>query len=533
MSTYQSLYRKYRPSTFSGIVGQRHVTQTLAHAIAGGRISHAYLFCGPRGTGKTTTARVLAMALNCEKGPTPEPCGECGVCAEIKRGACLDVVEFDAASHRGVDDIEELRRRFQFAPGQTRTKVYIIDEVHQLSDQAFDMLLKVLEEPPGQVVFVLATTEPHKIKPTILSRCQRFDFHRIGARDMLPRLREVCEKEGLKAEEAALSLLAQAADGAARDGLSLLEQAAAFSTDTITVAEVRNILGGIEPELLLEFADILATRRVEAAFALISRVVSDGKDLLQLLRELLKHLRDLLVIKIAERTRQDPAGMELAMPREYLPRLQEQARAFSQEHLLQVIDLLCAAEGELRYSGQPRLFLELFAARACATSAVSVSAETAEVAPRAESRGGLAPQKSTSPQPTTVKAEAAQPAAPAPAAAPGDELGLIKQKWPEVLEILKKEKQVGLTALIRGVEPAELRGTVLTLAFAHEFHKTSVDKPESKAHLQKALEKATGRALQIECKLKGEISAAAKPAPSKDDPLLNQALTIFPGSEVV
>ncbi|NIM04787.1 MAG: DNA polymerase III subunit gamma/tau, partial [Armatimonadetes bacterium] len=207
-SEYQSLYRKYRPAAFSEIIGQRHVTQTLANAIKAARISHAYLFCGPRGTGKTTTARVLAMALNCVKGTTAEPCGDCEACLEIKRGASLDVIEFDAASHRGVDDIEELRRRFQFAPGQTRYKIYIIDEVHQLSDAAFDMLLKVLEEPPAQVVFVLATTEVHKIKPTILSRCQRFDFHRISPKELQERLQAVCKQEKLQAEDAALSLLA-------------------------------------------------------------------------------------------------------------------------------------------------------------------------------------------------------------------------------------------------------------------------------------------------------------------------------------
>lgn len=550
-STYQSLYRKYRPVTFSEIIGQRHVTQTLANAVASGRIAHAYLFCGPRGTGKTTTARALAMALNCENGPIADPCRTCDPCVEIRRGSCLDVIEFDAASHRSVEDIEDLRHRFQFAPGQTRYKVYIIDEVHQLSDQAFDMLLKVLEEPPAQVVFVLATTETHKVKPTILSRCQRFDFHRVSVAEMQQRLHYVCEQEELNAEPAALAALASAADGAVRDALSLLDQAAAYAGKTISVAEVRAILGGIDPDLLLEFGEALAQRRVESAFAIIDRVVAEGKDLAQLLKEMIRHLRDVLLIKLAERSRDEElAHIDMAAPQEYLPRLREQAQQFSQKHLVDSINLFCQADAELRATSQQRLILELCVVRACTVGH--------HVRETTESEAGARPVQGESSTPTSapvrtqpsVPAEPRPPvvAAPHPSCGPtvesaedGEEpmttLEKIRKHWPAVLDLLAKDKQVGLRSFMLEVEPIEADEQKLVLAVAAEFAYDMLKIPEKKAALETIIAKACGVSLKVELRLdKPKKPSRSKPPAepkSGDDPLLTQAMDMFPGSEVM
>lgn len=542
MAIYQSLYRKYRPATFSEIVGQRHVTQTLANAIKSERIAHAYLFCGPRGTGKTTTARALAMALNCEQGPTSEPCGACDACLEIRRGASMDVIEFDAASHRGVDDIEELRHRFQFSPGQTRYKVYIIDEVHQLSDQAFDMLLKVLEEPPPQVIFVLATTEAHKIKPTILSRCQRFDFHRINAHDMQERLKVVCEREGLAIEETALALLAHASEGAARDALSLLEQASAFTTGAITTTEVRAILGGIEPDLLIEFADVLASQRVDAAFELIERVIADGKDPVQLLKELMKYLRDLLVIRITDRGRADElVQVELFLPQEYLPRVRQQAKVFTHKHLLETLDLISHAEAEMRFSGQQRLMLELFAARACGLAADKETVVQEQSIAQTPAQGSQPPAKKEIPV-TVTHTPKAEPPKQAPVEAATVELAEVKERWPEVLEQLKRDKLVRLRALAQDAVLVKMEGNLLTLGFVAEFNYDLLNRPDSKAQMAAVLEKVFKQKLQLTCLLKSRAEGATPPRPKApperaesgfDDGLLADIQDMFPGSEVL
>ncbi len=289
---YLSFYRKYRPRTFAEIVGQRHVTQTLANAVKAERIAHAYLFCGPRGTGKTSTARALAMALNCEQGPTAEPCLKCESCQRISEGTALDVVEIDAASNRGIDEIRALREKVALAPTDARFKVYIVDEVHMLTGEAFNAFLKTLEEPPAHVVFVLATTEPHRVLPTILSRCQRFDFHRISVDDK------------------AVAMLAHAADGAVRDALTLLDQAAAYAEGEIGPEVITEILGGIDFDLVAEFADVFTRRDIGAALSLLDRVVAEGKDLRQLLMGMIGHYRNLLVLSVDRR-----AAEGLALPR--------------------------------------------------------------------------------------------------------------------------------------------------------------------------------------------------------------------------
>ena len=352
--TYKVIARKYRPQTFSEIVGQQHVTRTLANAINSNRVAHAYIFSGVRGVGKTTSARILAKALNCVKGPTAEPDGTCDSCREISAGASLDVLEIDAASNRGIDQIRELREMVRYAPASSRYKVVILDEAHQLTDEASNALLKTLEEPPERVVFILATTRAEDLVETIKSRAQLFQFRALSFKEIAEEIERIAREEKLTIDPGAVAVLARAAEGSLRDGLSLLEQAIAYSGEAITDAQVRELLGVVAESVLDALVDAISEQSAEMALSLVHRLIGDGQNLQHFCREAIRHFRNLLVTRVCG------ADSELvAAPEDERPRLEEQAARFSEEDLTRFFNTLLATDTELRRAPDPRLHLEL------------------------------------------------------------------------------------------------------------------------------------------------------------------------------
>jgi DNA polymerase-3 subunit gamma/tau len=351
---YQVIARKWRPQTFGDVVGQQHVTRTLSNAVQSGRVAHAYIFSGARGVGKTTTARILAKALNCQKGPAGEPCNECDSCREIGLGNSLDVIEIDAASNRGIDQIRELREMVRYAPAGGRYKVVILDEAHMLTAEASNALLKTLEEPPDKVIFVMATTEPENLADTIRSRSQHFHFRALSFAEISDALKDICVKEGLTAEPGAIGVMARAAEGSVRDGLSLLEQARAYCGSTITDAQVRELLGVVAGEILDELTGAIDERSAERVLSLVHRLLAEGQNLQHFCREAIGHFRNLLVARVCG------ADSELiAAPADERPRLKKFAELFSEEDLTRFFQILLHTDEDLRRKPDQRLHLEM------------------------------------------------------------------------------------------------------------------------------------------------------------------------------
>lgn len=405
---YTALYRSERPEVFDEILGQEHIVRILKHQIASGEVSHAYLFCGTRGTGKTTTARILAKGVNClHEDPQGRPCGTCANCRAISEGTFMDVIEIDAASNNGVENIRELRESVKYPPAVGRKKVYIIDEVHMLSTGAFNALLKTLEEPPENVMFILATTEPQKLPATILSRCLRLDFKRVPQALLMEGMRRICAEKGVSLTDSALKLLANCADGSVRDGLSVLDQVLASGQKQIDRSDVLEYIGAAGEDFFIELTDLTALHKVPEALLLLDQALADGKDVRSLMKDWMAHYRNLMITKFIR----NPEDM-LNMAAENLARIEEQSRHITMDEIRDAVLLLSRTINEARWSTQPRILLELAIISIASGAGIESSSQQSPRKYGAQSGQQMQGQAAVQPMAAqTVQAQGIQPEA--------------------------------------------------------------------------------------------------------------------------
>ncbi|MEP6686495.1 MAG: DNA polymerase III subunit gamma/tau, partial [Verrucomicrobiota bacterium] len=559
--SYQVFARKYRPQTFDDLVGQAHVTRTLKNAVEQNRLAHAYLFVGPRGIGKTSTARILAKALNCVNGPTITPCGVCDSCKEITGGNSLDVLEIDGASNNGVEQVRELRDNVRYAPTKGKFKIYIIDEVHMLTSAAFNALLKTLEEPPPHVKFIFATTEPQKVLPTILSRCQRFDLHRIPAKLIADHLQFIAGKEKITLEPAAAHAIARGAEGGLRDAESMLDQLVAFCGDTIAEPDVLNVFGFTSEQTVTSFTDRILRGATAEAIELLHEQSEIGKDMMKLTSDLISHLRDLLVYKVKPEALAEDTSPELQKS------FETQASMIEMDRLLELIDQFAAAEARMKWAPNKKLHLEVAVIKAIQTLSQVTLNEVIENL--SALRDGSAPpgaEKSASARPKSSAARAPaagvkptgllfdekpiQSNAVKIAENPGEQLPIdFEAAWQGVISAARTRRPL-IRTWIEQAKALGVDGRFFLIGFppGQKSVMESLARPANREFLEALLKEGTGRDWSLKLSVKEGLVASPPPSPAeeemaltqpakkndsraefKDDPLIREALEIFKG----
>jgi DNA polymerase-3 subunit gamma/tau len=520
---------KWRPQDFESIVGQDHIVGTLKNAIQKDRLAHAYLFTGPRGVGKTSTARILAKVLNCKEGPTLKPCQKCPSCLEINQGRCLDVIEIDGASNRGIDEIRALRENVKFSPAHGKYKVYIIDEVHQITPDGFNALLKTLEEPPEFVKFIFATTHPQKVMPTIISRCQRMDFRRITVIEIIAQLEKIVRQEKIVVDKEVLAAVARSSDGSLRDAESVLDQLVSFSKGNISLSDAISVLGMVEQDILFALTDKIIQKDPGAALKLFNEIIDDGKDPGVFLINLIEHFRNLMVAKVS---RADSKLVDL--PQEICDRLFKQSQSMSLEEIFTAFNILIATQEMTKRLDSQRIPLEISLVRLAhnklESRVLTAHSQSHKVQSNPSSdvnseTNDLASEKNKHLQ--QIQAEATKDIPVPIVAVP---LEKVREVWGSIVNNLSKIKMSVSTYLSEG-EPTKVQGDLITVAFPKScsLHKESLDRKENKAIVEKAASELCNTELRVNFVLTAEMKQNAD---AQSNPFIKSALDMFGGRVV-